>query len=65
MTTERSSGRDGLTTVREAAAYMGLSRAAVYRLMGNGELPYAKLGQARRLRWADVLAYVERCMVNA
>jgi excisionase family DNA binding protein len=56
--------RDGLTTVRKAADYLGLSRAAVYRLMDRGDLPYAKLGYARRVRWADVEAYVEASMVR-
>jgi excisionase family DNA binding protein len=40
---------DGYTTVREAMAYLRLSRSAVYQLMGSGQLAFAKFGKARRI----------------
>jgi excisionase family DNA binding protein len=60
-----SDKREGLAKVVEVADFLRLSRAAVYRIMDRGELPYAKLGQARRIRWADVHSYIERSMMGA
>ena len=40
--------QDGLMTIREAAAFLGLGRSTIYGLMERGELPYACIG-ARRL----------------
>ena len=40
---------DGLMRVQEAALFLGLSRAAVYQLMERGEMPWVKLGRARRI----------------
>jgi excisionase family DNA binding protein len=38
-----------LYTVPEAAAVLGLSRATVYRLMGEGRLESVRVGRARRI----------------
>ena len=40
---------EGLMRVGEVANFLGLSRASVYQLMERGELPWAKLGRARRV----------------
>jgi len=40
---------DGLVTVAEATAFLGLSRSKVYALMDTGRLSYVKLGRARRI----------------
>ena len=40
---------DGLLTVKEAAAFLRLSRSSLYAMMDRGELPYAKLGRSRRI----------------
>ena len=40
---------DGLMRVAEAAEFLSQSRAAVYQLMGRGELPFVKIGRARRV----------------
>ncbi len=40
---------DGLMTVREAAAFLRLSRSSVYALMDHGELAFVKLGRSRRI----------------
>jgi excisionase family DNA binding protein len=35
------------------AAFLSLSRSKVYELMGDGTLPYRKIGKSRRIpRWA-------------
>jgi excisionase family DNA binding protein len=41
--------QDGLTTVREAASFLCLSRSQVYALMDAGQLVYVKLGRSRRI----------------
>ena len=40
---------DGFLRVSEAAAFLGLSRSALYALMEQGKLAYAKIGNARRI----------------
>jgi excisionase family DNA binding protein len=40
---------DGLVTVRDSAAFLKISVASVYALMARGELPYVKIGRARRV----------------
>ena len=64
MSKDEAQVKEGLAKVPEVAEYLGLSRAMVYRLMDRGELPYAKLGYARRVRWADVESYIAASMVR-
>jgi excisionase family DNA binding protein len=40
---------EGLCRVGEAARFLGVSRSTLYQLMDRGELPYVKLGKARRI----------------
>lgn len=40
---------DGLVTVPEAAAFLSLSRSTLYALMERGDLPYVRIGAARRI----------------
>jgi excisionase family DNA binding protein len=40
---------DGLVTVPEAAAFLRLSRSTLYALMERGDLPYVRIGAARRI----------------
>jgi excisionase family DNA binding protein len=40
---------EGLLTVEEAAAYLGLSRTTVWGLMDRRALGYCKLGHNRRI----------------
>jgi excisionase family DNA binding protein len=42
-----------LLRVRDVAAFLALSRSKVYELMGDGTLPFKKIGKSRRIpRWA-------------
>ena len=42
-----------LLRVRDVAAFLALSRSKVYELMGDGTLPFRKIGKSRRIpRWA-------------
>lgn len=39
---------DGAMTVRQAAAFSGLSRRTLFRLMRDGRLPFAKVGRTAK-----------------
>jgi excisionase family DNA binding protein len=45
--------------VAEAGAPLGISRAYVYELVTSALLPSIKLGRLRRVRWDDLIHYVE------
>ena len=40
---------DGLERISEAAAFLGMSRSHVYRLIRGGVLPSVKIGKSRRV----------------
>ncbi len=46
-----------LLRVPDVALQLGLSRAKVYELMANGELPSVKVGGCRRVRSEDLRAF--------
>jgi excisionase family DNA binding protein len=46
--------------VREAARLLAISRSSLYHLMDRGELPYVKLGKARRIEEAELQALIQR-----
>ena len=48
-----------LLTVEEAAGQLRTSRSRIFALIGNGELPSVKIGSSRRIRVADLAAYVD------
>jgi excisionase family DNA binding protein len=56
---------DGLATIPEGAAYLRVSRATMYELMGRGELPYCLIGRARRIPWRALREYAAQCLVGA
>lgn len=46
---------DGLMTVPETAAFLGVSRSFLYGLMDRGRLVFVKLGRSRRIPRAAVV----------
>jgi excisionase family DNA binding protein len=40
---------DGLVSIKEAAAFLRISVASLYTLMGRGQLGFVKLGRSRRI----------------
>jgi excisionase family DNA binding protein len=48
-----------LLRVPEVAVRLGLSRAKVYQLMANGDLPSVKVGGCRRVRSEDLRAFTK------
>lgn len=55
---------DGFATIKEAEAFLGLSRGMIYRLMESGSLQFAKFGKSRRLPWASLRSYAAQCLVD-
>ena len=54
----------GLMTVSEVARFLGLSRASIYLLMERGELPWVKLGRARRVPRRAVVELASRNLLG-
>lgn len=54
-----------LYRVTEVAIVLGLSRAKVYQLIQSGALPSVKIDGSRRVRAADLSAYVDALKVAA
>jgi excisionase family DNA binding protein len=54
---------DGLVSVSEAGKFLNLSRATLYVLMERGELPYCKIGGARRIPRKALVELAERSLV--
>jgi len=40
---------DGLEKISSAAAYLGVSRSYIYKLIATGDLPSVKIGHNRRV----------------
>lgn len=49
-----------LITVPEAARRLAISRSYLYQYLQRGRLPSVRIGRARRIRVADLEAFVER-----
>lgn len=48
-----------LYKIPEVAVYLSISRTKAYELVRAGHLPSVKLDGARRIRGADVIAFVD------
>lgn len=44
-------------TVKEAAAFLGISLSATYRLLHRGEIPYYRHGKSIRISLLDLCRY--------
>ncbi len=49
--------REGLDRVSDVARFLKLSVSTVYDLMGQGQLPFIKIGTARRVPHRAVIAF--------
>ena len=55
---------DGMETPKTAAAFLKISVAQVYRLMEDGELPFAKIGRSRRIPRRALVELAARSLVG-
>jgi excisionase family DNA binding protein len=54
--------KDGqLLKVSDIAKYLNISRAMVYRLIQNGEIPVIRIKSAVRVRQADLQEFINKC----
>lgn len=51
--------RVGFATVKEAAAYLAVSRPYLYRLVQEDRIPSSRIGSQRRVAWAWLHRQVE------
>jgi len=40
---------DGLEKIKDAATFLRISVASLYKMMDRGELPFVKIGRSRRI----------------
>ena len=55
---------DGLVTIPEAADFLRISRAMLYKLMDRGELPYVKIGRSRRVPRRAVVEFAAEALTG-
>lgn len=55
---------DGLVTVPEAAAFLRVSRSTIYVLMDRGDLPYVRIGSARRIPKKALVTLASSCLTQ-
>ena len=51
---------EGLLSPRNAARWLDVSRSTIYVLMADGDVPYIRLGNQRRIKVSDLEALVAR-----
>ena len=56
---DRQTEPEGLGRIGEVAAYLAMSRAGLYSLMGSGALPYVQIDKRRRIPWDAVRKLIE------
>jgi excisionase family DNA binding protein len=54
-----------LLTVQETAAQLRIARRRVFEMIRDGSLPSVKIGRSRRIRSADLAAYVANLKPDA
>lgn len=47
------------------AAFLGISKVTVYRMVEKRLLPFHKIGGSLRFGEADILRYLEKCRINS
>lgn len=55
----------GAFTVDEASAYLRISRASLYRLIGDGSLKPARVGGRTLIRRVDAEKFLASCVESA
>ncbi len=53
----------GLVNVREAEKIAGVKKSKLYQLMEKGEIPYCKIGAARRIPKKALIEFLARNLI--
>ena len=56
--------KDGAMSVEEAMSFTGMGRSFLYEAMARGELPYVKIGAARRIPRRALEEWLARHLVT-
>ncbi len=59
----RELAADGFLTVHEAEVFSGLRKSKLYALMASGELPFARIGAARRIPRRALVEFLAKSIV--
>ncbi len=51
---------EGLLNIKEASRFLGIGRSLVYDLMESQDLPYVKIGKARRIPRVALKLFAEK-----
>jgi len=51
-------------TTQEAADFLNVSRPFIVKQLEQGAIPFSRRGKHRRIKFANLLAYQQRCSVN-
>lgn len=49
-----STATTGLATIGQSHRYLSVSRTKLYDLMRKGELSFIRVGERRKIRWAEL-----------
>ncbi len=49
-------------SIEDGAALLGIGRTTMFKLMKEGAIPTIKIRNSRRVRTADVVAYLDSCV---
>jgi len=55
---------DGLDTIKDAATFLRISVASLYKMMDRGELPFVKIGRSRRIPRRALVELAARNLVD-
>lgn len=64
MATQPRLMKDGLATIQESSAFLGVSRSTLYALCDSGELPWVKIGRSRRIPRRALEQLAERNLID-
>lgn len=65
MTSDNTTNRTHLLTPKQMLDMLQISRPTLYRLMGQRQIPFCKVGGSVRFRLIDIEAYLEKNSIKS
>jgi excisionase family DNA binding protein len=56
--------KDGLLTSKEAVSFLRIGRSKLYLLCESGDVPFVKIGKARRIPRRALEVFAERFLIG-